>query len=145
MTVVAALLAGRRREAGPGPGSSTWAASACFVPRGPIPARHSPPRWTTSAPTAVLDLSDEPVVGGDLRMELAARTLARGIPYLGPDFRLDPPVSEPALAAATIAVIGSGKRVAKTAVGGYLAAARRGRDTRPWWWRWGGEVPPSRR
>jgi len=72
-------------------------------------------------PEAVLDLSDEPVIGNELRMELAAVTLARGLPYLGPDFRLDPPVTGESLPAATIAVIGSGKRVAKTAIGGHLA------------------------
>ena len=72
-------------------------------------------------PEGVLDLSDEPVVGNERRMELAAVTLLRGVSYLGPDFRLDPPITEPALAVATIAVIGSGKRVAKTAIGGHLA------------------------
>jgi cyclic 2,3-diphosphoglycerate synthetase len=76
-------------------------------------------------PDAVLDLSDEPVIGPALRMELAARTLARGIAYVGPDFRFDPSVTEPPLPAPTIAVIGSGKRVAKTAVGGHLARLAR--------------------
>ncbi len=82
-------------------------------------------RW---APDVVLDLSDEPVLGYRERMELAAVTLARGVPYLGADFRLDPPVSGPPLDVPTIAVIGTGKRTGKTAIGGALArlAARRG-------------------
>ena len=72
-------------------------------------------------PDAVLDLSDDPVVDNDFRMRLAAVTLARGVRYLGADFSLDPPVTEPAIPAPTIAVIGSGKRVGKTALGGQVA------------------------
>jgi cyclic 2,3-diphosphoglycerate synthetase len=68
----------------------------------------------------VLDLSDEPVVDGQSRLRLAARALARGVPYVGADFRFDPvefaPLDVPALA-----VIGSGKRVGKTAVAGHVA------------------------
>ena len=41
-------------------------------------------------PEGVLDLSDEPVLGYRERMELAGVTLARGLPYLGGDFRLGP-------------------------------------------------------
>ena len=72
-------------------------------------------------PDAVLDLSDEPVVGNELRMLLASVALARGVAYLGADFSLEPAVTEPALPVPTIAVIGSGKRVGKTAVGGQVA------------------------
>jgi cyclic 2,3-diphosphoglycerate synthase len=72
-------------------------------------------------PDAVLDLSDEPVVGYRERMELAAVSLVRGIPYLGPDFHLDPPVSGRPLPRPTVAVIGTGKRTGKTAIGGEVA------------------------
>jgi cyclic 2,3-diphosphoglycerate synthetase len=68
----------------------------------------------------VVDLSDEPVAGPRRRFRLASRALASGIPYVGADFRLDPvifmPYSQPALA-----VIGTGKRVGKTAVAGHVA------------------------
>jgi cyclic 2,3-diphosphoglycerate synthase len=68
----------------------------------------------------VVDLSDEPVAGPRRRFQLASRALASGIPYVGADFRLDPvdfmPYSQPALA-----VIGTGKRVGKTAVAGHVA------------------------
>jgi cyclic 2,3-diphosphoglycerate synthase len=68
----------------------------------------------------VVDLSDEPVVGARRRFRLASSALAAGLPYLGADFRLDPvsfaPLERPALA-----VIGSGKRVGKTAVAGHVA------------------------
>ena len=79
-------------------------------------------------PDAVLDLSDEPVLGYRERMELVAVVLARGLPYLGADFRLDPPITGPPLELPTIAVIGTGKRTGKTAIAGELArtAARRG-------------------
>ena len=46
--------------------------------------------------------------------------LARGLPYVGADFRLDPPVFEP-FAGPSLAVVGTGKRVGKTAVTGHLA------------------------
>jgi cyclic 2,3-diphosphoglycerate synthetase len=70
---------------------------------------------------AVLDLSDEPVLPYRERMELVAVALARGLPYLGGDFRIDPPVEGPALAVPTVAVIGTGKRSGKTAVAGEVA------------------------
>ncbi|MGZ5351958.1 MAG: 2,3-diphosphoglycerate synthetase [Actinomycetota bacterium] len=69
----------------------------------------------------VLDLSDEPVLGYRERMELVAVALARGLPYLGGDFRFDPPLEGPRLAAPTVAVIGTGKRTGKTAIGGHVA------------------------
>lgn len=76
----------------------------------------------------VVDLSDEPVLGPPERMALAGRVLALGLPYEGPDFRFDPPVMAPA-ELPTLAVIGTGKRVGKTAVTGHvartLAATRR--------------------
>jgi cyclic 2,3-diphosphoglycerate synthetase len=78
----------------------------------------------------VLDLSDEPVLGYHERMELAAVALVRGVPYLSADFRLDPPIEGPRLAAPALAVIGTGKRTGKTAIAGELArtAARRHLD-----------------
>jgi cyclic 2,3-diphosphoglycerate synthase len=69
----------------------------------------------------VLDLSDEPVLGNQARMEMISVALWKGVPYVGPDFRFDPPITEPALPVPTLAVIGTGKRVAKTAVAGQTA------------------------
>lgn len=68
----------------------------------------------------VVDLSDEPVLGPAERMRWASRALAAGLPYVGADFRFDPPVFEP-FAVPSIAVIGTGKRVGKTAVTAHLA------------------------
>jgi cyclic 2,3-diphosphoglycerate synthase len=68
----------------------------------------------------VVDLSDEPVVDSRRRFRLASRALAHGLPYVGADFRLEPvhfaPYAQPALS-----IIGTGKRVGKTAVAGHVA------------------------
>lgn len=76
----------------------------------------------TFEPDLVFDLSDEPVLGPPERMRLASRALALGVPYEGPGFRFAPPpfgrVEPPSLA-----VVGTGKRVGKTAVTGHVARA----------------------
>ena len=72
------------------------------------------------SPDVVLDLSDEPVLGPPARFRLAARVLALGIPYEGADFRFDPPRFEHIMRP-SIAIIGTGKRVGKTAVTGHVA------------------------
>ena len=68
----------------------------------------------------VVDLSDEPVLTPELRLALASRFLALGLPYVGADFRFDPPTFHP-FELPSIAVIGTGKRVGKTAVAGHVA------------------------
>ncbi|MGZ4110644.1 MAG: cyclic 2,3-diphosphoglycerate synthetase, partial [Actinomycetota bacterium] len=69
-------------------------------------------------PDGVLDLSDEPVLSTADRLLLVAVALARGVVYVGAGFRFDPPITEPPLDVATVAVIGTGKRTGKTAVSG---------------------------
>jgi cyclic 2,3-diphosphoglycerate synthase len=69
----------------------------------------------------VVDLSDEPVLGPEERFRWASRALAAGLPYLGADFRFDPP-RYAEFDVPSIAVIGAGKRVGKTAVAAHLAA-----------------------
>jgi cyclic 2,3-diphosphoglycerate synthase len=86
---------------------------------------------TKLQPEAVLDLSDEPVLGYRERMELIAVALARGVPYVGSDFRFEPPITDPPLPVPTVAVIGAGKRVAKTALGGHLARLAAAAGHRP--------------
>jgi len=71
-------------------------------------------------PDVVVDLSDEPVLGPVARFALASRVLAHGLPYVGADFRLEPPELA-AFELPSVAVIGTGKRVGKTAVTGHLA------------------------
>jgi cyclic 2,3-diphosphoglycerate synthetase len=68
----------------------------------------------------VYDLSDEPVLSPRDRFGWASRALARGLPYVGADFRFDPPPFE-AFELPSISVVGTGKRVGKTAVATHLA------------------------
>ena len=68
----------------------------------------------------VVDLSDEPVLGPRERFLLASRALALGLTYVGADFALAPPEYEP-FARPSVAVVGTGKRVGKTAVTTYVA------------------------
>ncbi len=69
----------------------------------------------------VVDLSDEPVVGYRDRMRIASLVLAAGARYVGSDFELRPPEYHAVSEKPSLAVIGTGKRVGKTAVAGYLA------------------------
>ncbi|HSS74959.1 MAG TPA: hypothetical protein VLK53_15470 [Gaiellaceae bacterium] len=71
-------------------------------------------------PEVVVDLSDEPVLTPSARLLLASRTLACGVPYVGADFRFEPPALGP-FPLPSLAVFGTGKRVGKTAVTGHLA------------------------
>ncbi len=68
----------------------------------------------------VVDLSDEPVLGPRERLLWASRALALGLPYVGADFRFEPPAFEP-VDVPSLAVIGLGKRIGKTAVTGHVA------------------------
>ena len=78
----------------------------------------------------VVDLSDEPVIGYKERMRIASLALFAGARYLGSDFELKPPQFRPVSTKPSLAVIGTGKRVGKTAISGYLARllAREGFD-----------------
>ncbi len=71
-------------------------------------------------PEIVVDLSDEPVLGPRERFLVASRVLAHGVPYEGADFRFDPPRFAP-FSLPSLAVIGTGKRLGKTAVTGHVA------------------------
>ena len=79
-------------------------------------------------PELVVDLSDEPVLGPRERFRLASRVLAAGLPYVGADFRFDPPQLEP-FPLPSIGIVGTGKRVGKTAITAHAAhrAAQRER------------------
>jgi cyclic 2,3-diphosphoglycerate synthetase len=74
----------------------------------------------THAPSLVYDLSDEPVLGPRARFRAASRVLARGISYAGADFRFDPPELAP-YDLPSLGIVGTGKRLGKTAVTGYAA------------------------
>ena len=69
----------------------------------------------------VVDLSDEPVVGYRERMRIASLALSAGARYLGSDFEFRPPELHRISTKPALSVVGTGKRVGKTAVSGYLA------------------------
>jgi cyclic 2,3-diphosphoglycerate synthetase len=71
-------------------------------------------------PELVVDLSDEPVLGPKERFRLAGRVLAAGLPYVGADFRFDPPELQP-FPLPSIGIVGTGKRVGKTAITAHAA------------------------
>ena len=68
----------------------------------------------------VVDLSDEPVLPPAERFRLASRALVLGLPYVGADFRFEPPRLDP-FELPSLSIIGTGKRVGKTAVAGHIA------------------------
>jgi cyclic 2,3-diphosphoglycerate synthetase len=68
----------------------------------------------------VVDLSDEPVMPPAERFRLASRALALGLKYVGADFHFEPPQLEP-FDLPSLSVIGTGKRVGKTAVTAHVA------------------------
>src|SRR6185437_14356714 len=74
----------------------------------------------TGGAEIAVDLSDEPVLDPRRRLALASEMLAAGIPYIGADFRFDPPAFH-SVDVPSIAVIGTGKRVGKTAVTAHVA------------------------
>lgn len=82
-------------------------------------------------PDAILDLSDEPVVGDRERAVVAAVSLVSGVRYVGPDFAMEPPVRSDPMAVPTLAVIGTGKRTGKTAVSGQAARVAAGAGLDP--------------
>lgn len=71
-------------------------------------------------PEMVVDLSDEPVIGYTKRFLYASHVLTKGIPYVGADFWFYPPAFQDILEKPSLSVIGTGKRVGKTAISGYI-------------------------
>ncbi len=124
--IVAALLVGGTEKLAPGGEPPDLGVPLLVVAGDPMHALRA--AIAERSPEVVLDLSDEPVLGYRERMEMAAVALVAGIPYVGPDFRFEPPALGPPLAMPTLAVIGTGKRTGKTAIAGAVArlAARRG-------------------
>jgi cyclic 2,3-diphosphoglycerate synthetase len=72
-------------------------------------------------PEVVVDLSDEPVLGYEERFRLISESLARGVDYVGSDFHFSSADREYLCTSPSLSVIGTGKRVGKTAISGYVA------------------------
>jgi cyclic 2,3-diphosphoglycerate synthase len=79
----------------------------------------------------VVDLSGDPVLGAEDRMWLAAVATGSGLEYRAPGMTLAPPAQEHVPGAPIVSVIGTGKRVGKTALGGHLAMLLAEHDERP--------------
>ncbi|MBE0416881.1 MAG: 2,3-diphosphoglycerate synthetase [Coriobacteriia bacterium] len=81
-------------------------------------------------PDLVADLSDEPVVTSADRFRLAGVALSHGVEYRGADFHFSPPTVALRTVTPTLGLIGTGKRVGKTAISAYVARLlkARGRD-----------------
>ena len=69
----------------------------------------------------VMDLSDEPVVDYTKRFKIANVVLSLGVPYEGPDFKFDPITEHDVLKKPSLKILGTGKRIGKTAVSAYAA------------------------
>jgi cyclic 2,3-diphosphoglycerate synthetase len=73
------------------------------------------------APEAIVDLSDEPVVSSAERFRLASVALLHGVGYRGADFAFEPSADEVVARTPTLGIIGTGKRVGKTAISAHVA------------------------
>jgi len=69
----------------------------------------------------VMDLSDEPVVDYSKRFKIATVVLEKGLPYEGPDFKFYPITEHDVLKKPSLKILGTGKRIGKTAISAYAA------------------------
>ena len=75
----------------------------------------------------VVDASDEPVLGYRERFQLISVALSRGARYVGADFEFSPQPLARLSSKPSLAIIGTGKRVGKTAVSGFIGRRIGGR------------------
>lgn len=69
----------------------------------------------------VFDLSDEPILDYSKRFRIACRVLNEEITYQGPDFKFEPISQYDIMEKPSITILGTGKRIGKTAVSGYVS------------------------
>lgn len=79
----------------------------------------------------VVDLSDEPVLDYASRLRLVNLALHCGLEYQGADFSFSPHRFKRILSKPSIALWGTGKRIGKTAMGGFVARTLRQAGHRP--------------
>ena len=79
----------------------------------------------------VMDLSDEPIVDYSQRFKIATVVLSMGIPYEGPDFKFYPITEHNVLKKPSVKILGTGKRIGKTAVSAYAARLIHKNDYNP--------------
>jgi len=69
----------------------------------------------------VMDLSDEPVLDYSKRFKIASKVISEGISYKGPDFEFQPLTEYEIPEKPSLKILGTGKRIGKTAVSAYAA------------------------
>lgn len=69
----------------------------------------------------VMDLSDEPILDYSKRFNIACKVLNEGITYEGPDFKFEPLSQYEIMEKPSITILGTGKRIGKTAVSGFVS------------------------
>ena len=69
----------------------------------------------------VMDLSDEPVLDYSKRFKIASKVVACGIEYRGPDFTFKPLTQYEIAEKPSLKIIGTGKRIGKTAVSAFTS------------------------
>lgn len=69
----------------------------------------------------VMDLSDEPILDYPKRFRIACKVLNEGISYEGPDFKFEPTSQYEVMEKPSITILGTGKRIGKTAVSGFVS------------------------
>ncbi len=69
----------------------------------------------------VMDLSDEPILDYPKRFRIACKVLNEGVIYEGPDFRFEPTSQYEIMEKPSITILGTGKRIGKTAVSGFVS------------------------
>lgn len=92
------------------------------------------PDWATGlrriiaaySPDAIVDLSDEPVLGYEERFRLISHSLAQNVSYVGSDFHFSPPSGLRLSFSPSLSIIGTAKRVGKTAISGHVARTLQG-------------------
>lgn len=82
-------------------------------------------------PEWVIDLSDEPVIGYRERFKFASLALSYGVSYAGADFEFRAPEFHDIVEKPSVSIIGTGKRVGKTAVSAYFARILKKRGFHP--------------
>lgn len=117
----AAVFLGGTEKVGGDPVAAGAAVYGVEVVGGPDPVTALQAGIERYRPQVVVDVSDEPVVGYPLRFRLISHALARNVTYEGSDFRFTPPRLDRLSTIPSVSVIGTAKRVGKTAISGYVA------------------------
>ena len=68
-----------------------------------------------------MDLSDEQILDYPKRFKIACKVLNEGISYEGPDFKFEPTSQYDIMKKPSITILGTGKRIGKTAVSGFVS------------------------